>query len=238
VAVDASHPGVSIRYSSIYLLQMAQRRFVDATNLVIGSETPTFIVQGTGQPIAAADPSLQFYSPIALNQIDPTRLLIGTSNLYESLDRGDTLLKLGTLGAPVGGNTFGVPLVYGGRRSGVDNPDVLYAGAGSTLFMRSSAQAPLTPLAAYPGGDVVDIVLDPADWSTSSTPTTSSSPSTRGRAGLPSAAIYRPPSCRQRPISRSRTVGMSSSWAASAACTPCLRRRPASGPASGAACRT
>jgi len=166
VAVDASEPGVSIRYSSIYLLQMSERRFVNASNFPFRSEEPGFIVVGTEQPITETDPTLQFYSPLVLNTIDPSRLLIGSSNLYESFDRGDTLNEIAELGAPTGGSTFGEPMVYGGRRNGAANPDVLYVGAGSSLYFRGGAQDPVTQLAAYPGTDIAAIAVSPNDWGT------------------------------------------------------------------------
>lgn len=164
VAVDASQPGVSIRYSSIYLLQMYQRRYVDGSNFVTRNESPRFLVAGTGKSITAVEPNLQFYCPIVLNAIEPARLLIGTPNLYESSDRGDSLIMIGAMGAPVGGNTFGSPMAYGARRGGMDHPDVLYVGAGASLFHRSVPNAPLTRLGAFTGGDIVDIVMHPDDW--------------------------------------------------------------------------
>lgn len=165
VAVDASQPGVSIRYSSIYLLQMYQRRYVDANNFVTRNESPAFIVTGTRMSITTVEPNLQFYCPIVLNAIDPGRLLIGTPNLYESLDRGDTVTKIAAVGAPVGGNTFGSPMVYGGRRGGIDNPGLLYVGSGNSLFHRSGAGDPVVRLSAYTGGDIADIAVDPDDSS-------------------------------------------------------------------------
>jgi uncharacterized repeat protein (TIGR01451 family) len=57
-------------------------------------------------------------------------------------------------------------MAYGGRSGGVDNPDVLYVGSGSAVFVRTTAGANLTPTAALPagGGTVRDVVLDPDDW--------------------------------------------------------------------------
>jgi hypothetical protein len=43
------------------------------------------------------DNTIQFVQPFVLNAVDPTRMLIGTDFLYESLDRGDNVTSLGGL---------------------------------------------------------------------------------------------------------------------------------------------
>ena len=57
-------------------------------------------------------------------------------------------------------------MAYGGRSGGVDNPDVLYVGSGTAVFLRTTAVGGLAPTAALPtgGGTVRDVVLDPDDW--------------------------------------------------------------------------
>jgi hypothetical protein len=89
------------------------------------------------------DPTIPFQVAYKLNAIDPARMIIGTSFLYESTDRGDHLTSLGGVQNnggvfvatnPVGSlNPAGVPLLspiaYGGRAGGVDNADVLWVGA-------------------------------------------------------------------------------------------------------------
>ncbi len=57
-------------------------------------------------------------------------------------------------------------MAYGGMQNGIANPDVLYVGAGSTLFLRTTAGGSVSPLTGYPGSDLVDIGLAPADWTT------------------------------------------------------------------------
>jgi hypothetical protein len=97
VAVDAdqtSHPGTSIRYTSTYYLYNFYRSTWDANNNFLGSSPVGLqIVAGpdAGQTLSYLNPYMQFYNPIVLNSIDPTRLLIGTATLYESFDQGDTL---------------------------------------------------------------------------------------------------------------------------------------------------
>jgi hypothetical protein len=56
-------------------------------------------------------------------------------------------------------------LAFGGMRNGVANADVLYAGTSSGLFLRTTAGGTLNATsAAFPGGGVNDIALDPNDW--------------------------------------------------------------------------
>jgi hypothetical protein len=184
VAVDSdqsAHPGTSIRYSSYQFLDSFTRQSVDANN-VAGPAVPVglHIVagDGAGQNLLDYDPDIRFMQPFVLNAVDPSRMLIGTTNLYESFDRGDSLTDLGFTGSFVGGNDFfGLPfgrfMAYGGRLNGVAYPDVIYAssgaspilgGHGAQLLHRVHLGDPLTPLSAYPGLGVAAVVVDPQDY--------------------------------------------------------------------------
>jgi VCBS repeat-containing protein len=160
VQVDASNPTQTIVYNSFQNFGSFNRVTVDAAGNPTGFELVDLIVDGSGgKTLKQFDPNIQFIQPFVLNAVDPTRLLIGTADLYESSNRGDNLTPLG------GFNGFFVnAMAYGGRLNGVDNPDVLYAGFGATLKIRTSAGGPLTSLPAYTGSTIRDIVLDPDDW--------------------------------------------------------------------------
>jgi hypothetical protein len=184
VAVDsdqAAHPGTSIRYSSYQSLLQFTRQTVDANNVagpavLIGRQIVAG--DGAGQNLLDYDPNLRFVQPFVLNAVDPSRMLIGTTNLYESFDRGDTLIDLGPTGSFVGGNdffglSFGRFMVYGGRLNGVAYPDVIYAssgaspilgGHGAQILHRVHQGDPLTPLSSYPGEGAAAIVVDPQDY--------------------------------------------------------------------------
>lgn len=156
VVVDTlTSPGLSIRYSSFQFLFGFARRTYDATNTLISTVFPNLAVSG-------AQFGAQFSTPVEINAVDPRRLIFGASNNpYESLDQGDNITEL-TMGGGV--NWFdGSPIAYGGRRGGVDNPEVLYVGSGNQVFVRTAGTG--APLAtAFPGGSPRDIVLDPDDW--------------------------------------------------------------------------
>jgi hypothetical protein len=140
----------SIRYSSSQNLGSFRREVYDANNNRIGP--PVSLVT-----IADA----QFVTPLELNAINPTRLVIGGSNsVYESFNQGSTITEIDGPGANRNA------MAYGGRSGGVDNPDVLYVGSGTAVFLRTTVGAALAPTAALPagGGTVRDVVLDTDDW--------------------------------------------------------------------------
>jgi len=155
VAVDdTGTPGLSTRYSSYYNLSDFRRCVYNSANVLQSEVNPALTV------ISGTDPGYQFYTPIQLNNVDPDRLIIGAWNsVYESLDQGDNITELNPAGITV--NSSGRdPIAYGAA----GNPDMLYVGDGSQVFIRDAAHpAPLTASAAYTGGTVVDIAIDPAD---------------------------------------------------------------------------
>jgi hypothetical protein len=170
VGVDAktsAHPGISIRYTSFQFFGFFNRSMWDANNNFLGlTQVGLNIVAGPGkgQNLLAFDPNIQFYQPFVLNSADPTRMLIGTAQLYESFNQGDSLTDLGGFnGSFVGNGLYGQPMVYGGMSGGKANPDVLYAGIGSQILFRQSMGA-LTNLPSYPGGTVSTIAENPRDY--------------------------------------------------------------------------
>jgi hypothetical protein len=98
--------------------------------------------------------------PYDVNPFDGARLVIGGINsLYESTDFGDNLTNI----TPAGANGVSA-IAYGGSAGGVPNPDVIYAGVGGNLFLRTTSGGAFTQLTNYTGGSPRDIVLDPDDW--------------------------------------------------------------------------
>ena len=152
VAVDdTSTPGFSTRYSSYYDLGSFRRRVYDAGGVFQSEVSPALSV------IDGDPPEYQFYTPLRLNTVAPTRLIIGAANgVYESFDQGDTIAEL-VPNIRVNGSGPN-PIAYGAR----GNPDVLYVGAGSQVFVRTAAPpAPLDLSVSYPGGSVRGVAVDP-----------------------------------------------------------------------------
>lgn len=90
-------------------------------------------------------------------------MLIGTTSIYESMDRGDSLTNLGLTGF-IGDNLGATPMAYGGRLNGIPEPDVFYVGAGATIRHRVTLGDPITTLSTYPGGSTRSLVINPHDY--------------------------------------------------------------------------
>jgi hypothetical protein len=162
VAVDdTGSPGVSVRYSSNQRLGSFRRRTYGTANVLVSVATPALVLAGGGAALTR-----QFTTPVVLNRVAPSRLIIGGNNsVYESLDQGDTIREIGP-GIRV--NSRGrEPVAYGAA----GNADMLYVGSGDQVFVRTAAApAALAASATFPGdgtGSVVGgIVMDPADAQT------------------------------------------------------------------------
>lgn len=172
VAVDSdqtAHPGTTIRYTSSQFFGAFNRTTWDASNTRVGGFTlvQLRITSGPGAGLTLfQDPNLQFYTPFVLNAIDPSRMLIGTANIYESLNRGDALANLDFTGFFIGDTRGSSPLAYGGRLNGEANPDVFYVGAGPNILHRVNIGDPIITLSAYPGVRVRTLVIDPQNYQT------------------------------------------------------------------------
>lgn len=141
----------SIRYTSFQNLGAFRRTVWDAAGVLVSTEFPTRTVIGGGAPFEP-----QFVTPIALNVVDPQRLvLVGSNSVYESLNQGDTITEIDDGGIATG--TFDEAVAYGHAT----NADVIYLGLGSDVLLRRSAGGALTETATqFPGSTVSDLVLD------------------------------------------------------------------------------
>jgi hypothetical protein len=112
-----------------------------------------------------------FYLPYVLNKVTPTRMLLGTTVLYESFNQGDDFIY------PNGLTSVGEvsALAYGGYLQTAGGlqaaPDVAYVGtsgdsSGNRLFLRQVANGQFNPVAGYPGAAPRAIALDPSNWKT------------------------------------------------------------------------
>lgn len=168
VAVDsnqAAHPGVSIRYSCFQNFQFFNRSRWDSGNNFLSRVACGLRVQPGNSFLLNIDFGIQFYQNYVLNSVDPSRMLILTSTLYESLDMGDNLNVIASL--PIDGNSsfFGTHLIsYGSRLNGVLKPDALYAGQGTVIKHRVDLAGPITTLSAYPGSAVRSVIMDPQNY--------------------------------------------------------------------------
>jgi hypothetical protein len=173
VAADAdqtAHAGTSLRYYCTQNFGGFSRGTYDANGTLVGNSIGVGLMitsgAGTGQTLGVFDQAnLQFTQPYVLNAINPRRMLIGTTSIYESMDNGDTLANLGPAGAAVGDqtNTGSSPMTYGSRLNGAAVPDVFYVGAAKNILHRVAVGSPITTI-TYPGDIVRGIVMDPQNY--------------------------------------------------------------------------
>ena len=153
----------SIRYSSSQRLGGFRRSVWDADGNFVSQSFPSLTPINGSPALAGA-----FVTPVQLNAIDPTRMIIhGANTAYESLDSGGTIDALGASLTQSGISSNAI--AYGGRIGAVDNPDVIYIGSGTTVFHRSAGLGPVAATTALPAGSagsVRDIAIDPDDWET------------------------------------------------------------------------
>jgi len=153
VAVSPSGiSGYSLRYSSFYSLGGFRRQIYDSVGELQEEDFPQLTPLDNAPPLQP-----QFYTPVKINTIVPDRLILGGKNsVYESFDRGDTISEIGP-GIAVT-ESVSNPVAYGAK----GNPDMLYVGSGSQVYVRKSASpAALQPCASYSGDTIFGIAINP-----------------------------------------------------------------------------
>ncbi len=159
VAPNDTVVGNSMRYFSFQFLGSPTRREFTSANGIVGTTSLTLTPLGGDPAVSAA-----FYTPLATNGGDPTRLIIGAANgVYESMDRGGSVSRISMLAV----NSFGRNAIAYGTTG---NNDALYFGSDDDVFVRTAAP-PAAPAmsAAYAatagtvGDTVVAIAVDPDD---------------------------------------------------------------------------
>ena len=158
---DISTPNTSIRYGASQNLGGFYRKTYNAANVLQSTLSPALTVLNSGPAISPT-----FSTPVQINKVDGTRLVIGAGNAaYESLNRGDSVTALTPTSSVNGSSNTGGPIAYGGWLNGVPNPDILYYGSGTSVRIRTTAGgAVASTAAAFPGGTVQDIVMDRNDY--------------------------------------------------------------------------
>lgn len=147
---DVSSPTLSTRYSSYQFLIDFRRRVVNASNVVQSVTFPALTPINASPAINA-----EFYSPVVVNAVTGTRLLIGAVNgLYESLDQGSTvnLIAATRINAIVG-----TPVVYGVP----GNADLVFAASSNAVFLRTTPVGPLAQINTVGGQTLRDVAVDP-----------------------------------------------------------------------------
>jgi hypothetical protein len=157
VAVDdvsLAAQGQSIRYSSFQNLGGFIRTTWDASGNFVSFSQVT---------LGGATLGRNFVTPISLNKINPLKLAIqGTNGIFESTNQGNTIANVGTAAGT--GSIRQDAIVYGGRKGGVANEDVLWVGAGSDVYFRQGTGNVAATAADPTSQEVRDLAVDPDDW--------------------------------------------------------------------------
>ena len=165
----------SIRYASSQNLGGFSRFIYDAANNAVGGAVGLVPMGGLAGFIG------QFITPVEINAIaapagQSTRIVVGGGTdsvtpvgaVYEANNAGlaANAAAVNWVQVPTGAGFGGVSaLASGGMLGGVGNADVLYAGTGGAVFVRSTAGGTLTATPTdFPGASVTDITLDPTNW--------------------------------------------------------------------------
>jgi len=100
---DISTPNTSIRYGSSQNLGGFYRKTYNSANVLQSTVSPALTVLSGGPAITGS-----FSTPVQINKVDGTRLIIGASNAaYESLNRGDTVTALSPYSSVNGSSSTG-----------------------------------------------------------------------------------------------------------------------------------
>ncbi|MFV2070508.1 MAG: hypothetical protein ACC645_26370, partial [Pirellulales bacterium] len=157
---DTSTPGLSNRYASFQNMGAFRKFTYDSSNTLQSVTFPGLQVVGGGSFFFP-----RFYTPFKVNAVDGNRLVFGGAlAVYESFDQAETLNDIGP-GLIVNDSLTSEAIAYGGWRNGIANPEVLYLGVGSSVYVRQSGNGTPVVQPSYPGGSVRDIVLNADDWS-------------------------------------------------------------------------
>ena len=150
--VSLAGSGKSIRYFSSQFLGGWTRQVYDSSNNFVSSTPLASITDG------------HFATPVELNNVNPTRLLVGGSgHIYESLNQGTSLTSLVSAGANSIDGGGGGKMVYGGYQGGVANPDLIYAASGANVLVQTTGGGGFATTS--PGGTYIRGVTDnPTNW--------------------------------------------------------------------------
>ena len=83
-------------------------------------------------------------------------MIIGTADIYESTNQGDTLTDLtGFTGSFIGDGLGNSPISYGGlNANGTPNAGAFFVAAGATIFHRPADGSPVVQIPSPTGGAI------------------------------------------------------------------------------------
>ncbi|MDQ6790340.1 MAG: hypothetical protein M3075_06785 [Candidatus Dormibacteraeota bacterium] len=194
-AVNNDADSVSWRYSEDGALNSFMRWKVDKDNnataeavLLASSATPNVLGSGLnavdrkqvmnpdGTPDLNPDGSPKYTynsGTYVLNNVPderskagrPSRMMVGSSGLYESTDGGATIAEITVTDPSTNAAVTGVhSIAYGANDGGAPRPEVAYVGMGAGLWLRGPQGGAFAQVSAYKGGQVIGVAVDVSDW--------------------------------------------------------------------------
>ncbi len=170
VAVNDTTAGAgnSVRYYSAQFLagNLGEgdivRDKLNAANTITQSVEAEFIVNGQflANYALSNNDDLQFYTPVVLNSVNQSRIVVGTSRIYVGTDDVSGTLSSTINLTDLNTSSFSSPVnaIYWGH---VDNADRMLIGAGSQIWETSTSTAgSLAQVTSYTGGNVADVVFN------------------------------------------------------------------------------
>lgn len=150
--------GQSVRYTSFQNLGSLRRTIWNAAGVLQTTTFPALTPLGGAPAIGGA-----FRTPVETNAVAGGRLLIlGSNGLYESLNSGGSVSRIGTVGV---NNITTNALSYGGVQNNVNNPDVVWAAIGTDVFLRTAGTGSVSLTLADPTTSVIrDLAVNSRDW--------------------------------------------------------------------------
>lgn len=161
VVVDVREAeGRSIRYLSNQYFRQFNGHIYDSGNERIGFLAPSLLVNGSIR-LPDWEPDLQFVQRFELNAVNPNRVVLGASSLYESYDQFETFEEAFVLDLEADPFDFVRATAYGCAA----DPDLLYVAHGVLQGPRidvraSSVSAPDFVQSGYAGGSPRNILIN------------------------------------------------------------------------------
>ena len=161
VAIDVREgEGRSIRYLSLQNLRRFNGHIYDANNERIGFLAPGMLVNGSIH-LSEWEANLQFVQRFELNAVNPNRVVLGASSLYESHDQFETFEEALILDFDLDPFDYVRATAYGCA----DDPDLLYVAHGVAQGPRIDVRArrlsaPDFVQTGYPGSSARDILIN------------------------------------------------------------------------------
>ena len=156
--IELAASNQSVRYTSFQNLGALRRTTWNSSGALVSTTFPSLTPLGGAPSITGA-----FRTPVETNGVAGGRLIIlGSNGLYESVNAGSSVSRIVTTGS---NNITANALAYGGVQNNVVNPDVVWAGIGSDVYLRTAGTGTASLVASDPTTSVIrDLAVNSRNW--------------------------------------------------------------------------